>query len=156
MAFWAYILRCADGSFYTGHTDNLDVRIGQHQTGGFCDYTSRRLPVELAWAQDFSSRIEALEAEHRVKRWSRAKKEGLISGDWNRVSYFARPPGERVSTSAQSAEVYPERLARQPAEGLDTNGGGDSPFGGDTQNPSDGNTQNPFASSEVEKRIPSL
>ena len=154
MAFWAYILRCADGSFYTGHTDNLDVRIGQHQTGGFCDYTSHRLPVELAWAQDFSSRIEALEAERRVKRWSRAKKEGLIAGDWGVVSYFARPPRERVSTSAQSAEVYPERLTRQPAEGLDTNGSGDSIYLRDSNDPSI--SQPPFASSEVEKHSTTL
>jgi predicted GIY-YIG superfamily endonuclease len=125
MAFWAYILRCADGSFYTGHTDNLDARIGQHLTGGYCDYTPRRLPIELAWAQDFSSRIEALEAERRVKKWSRAKKEALIAGDWNMVSYYARPPRERVSTS------------------LDTNGFSVNPT-----------TETPFASSEVGKHSP--
>jgi predicted GIY-YIG superfamily endonuclease len=136
MAFWAYILRCADGSFYTGHTDNLDARIGQHQTGGFCDYTSRRLPVELAWCQDFSSRIEALEAEFRVKRWSRAKKEGLIAGDWGVVSYFARPPRERVSTS------------------LDPNGGGDPINFRDSDDPAI--SQPPFASSEVEKHSTTL
>ena len=108
MAFWAYIVQCADGKYYTGHTDNLERRIGQHQTGGYCDYTSRRLPIRLIWAQDFPSRIEALECEMRVKKWSRAKKEALSVGDWDRLSYYARPPGERVSTS------------------LDTNGGGRS------------------------------
>ena len=96
MAFWAYILRCADGRYYTGHTDNLERRIAEHQTGGFCDYTSRRLPVHLIWAQDFPSRIEALEAEMRVKKWSQAKKEALARGDWEDISFFAKPPKERT------------------------------------------------------------
>jgi len=99
VAFWTYILKCSDGRFYTGHTDNLETRIAQHQTGGFCDFTSRRRPVQLAWSQDFPTRIEALEAERRIKPWSRAKKEALIRGDWRAVSYYARPPKERPSTS---------------------------------------------------------
>ncbi|MEO5773258.1 MAG: GIY-YIG nuclease family protein [Sphingomicrobium sp.] len=99
MAFWTYILRCADGRYYTGHTDNLEVRIAQHQVGGYCDFTSRRLPVEFMWSQDFPARVEALEAEQRIKPWSRAKKEALIRGDWAAVSYFAKPPKERPSTS---------------------------------------------------------
>ena len=105
MAFWTYILRCADGKYYTGHTDDLERRLAQHQVGGFCDFTSRRRPVELLWAGDFPSREEALASELRVKKWSRAKKEALAASDWTRLSHFARPPRERVSTS------------------LDTNGG---------------------------------
>lgn len=99
MAFWTYILRCADGHFYTGHTDNLEVRIAQHHAGGYCDFTSRRRPIELMWCQEFSTRIEALQAERQVKPWSRAKKEALIRGDWTALSFYARPPKERPSTS---------------------------------------------------------
>ena len=99
MAFWCYILRCADGKYYTGHTDDLERRIAEHQFGGFCDFTSRRRPVELIWAGEFVTRIEALESEFRVKKWSRAKKEALAAGNWARLSHFARPPRERVSTS---------------------------------------------------------
>ena len=99
MAFWAYILKCADGRYYTGHTENLEVRIAQHQVGGYCEFTSRRRPVTLVWSQDFPSRIEALETERRIKPWSRAKKQALIRGDWQALSYFARPPKERPSTS---------------------------------------------------------
>ena len=106
MTFWCYILRCADGKCYTGHTDDLDRRIAEHHHGGRCTFTSKRRPVELVWAADFPTRIEAIEAEVRVGKWSRAKKEALIAGDWERVSFFARPPGKRVSTA------------------LDTNGGG--------------------------------
>lgn len=95
--FWVYILKCSDGRYYTGHTDNLDRRIAEHQHGGHCDFTSRRRPVTLMWSDSFQTRIEALEAEIRIKPWSRAKKEALFCGDWEMVRHYARPPGERVS-----------------------------------------------------------
>ncbi|HEX7877097.1 MAG TPA: TrmH family RNA methyltransferase [Sphingobium sp.] len=90
MTFHAYMLRCADGSYYLGHTDNLDQRIGQHQSGSIPGYTQKRLPVDLLWSQEFGSRDEALAAELRIKGWSRAKKEALIAGDWDLVSKLAR------------------------------------------------------------------
>jgi predicted GIY-YIG superfamily endonuclease len=99
MIFWVYILRCSDGSYYTGHTDNLEQRVKQHEAGLGCDWTRRRLPIALVWCEEMPSRHEALEAEQRIKPWSRAKKEGLIARDWVRVSHFARPPHERPSTS---------------------------------------------------------
>ena len=99
MAFWVYILQCDDGRFYTGHTDDLDRRVAEHQAGGFCGFTSRRRPVRLMWFENFQTRIEALEAERRIKPWSRAKKDALIRGDWASLSHFARPPRERPSTS---------------------------------------------------------
>ena len=53
----------------------------------------------MMWSDYFPTRIEALEAERRIKPWSRAKKEALFRGDWAAVSYFAKPPRERPSTS---------------------------------------------------------
>jgi predicted GIY-YIG superfamily endonuclease len=97
--YWAYILRCGDGSYYTGHTDALERRIAEHCAGNGADWTRRRQPVALVWSEEFTSRIEALEAEHRIKSWSRAKKEALIRGDWAAVAHFAKPPHERPSTS---------------------------------------------------------
>ena len=109
MAFWTYILRCTDGHYYTGHTDNLEVRMAQHHAGGYCDFTSRRRPTQLMRCQEFSTRIEAFEAERRIKPWSRAKKEALIRGDWVALSYFARPPKERPSTSlGTNGSEFPE------------------------------------------------
>jgi predicted GIY-YIG superfamily endonuclease len=104
MAFWAYLLRCGDGSYYAGHTDALEARIGAHQRGRGSDYTARRQPVALVWSQDFPSRIEALEAERRIKGWSRAKKEALIAGDWDRVVQLAASSGTRPSTSSGRTE----------------------------------------------------
>ena len=99
LAFWVYVLQCADGKYYTGHTDNIERRFSEHQAGGYCDFTSRRRPVKMMWSDYFSTRIEALEAERRIKPWSRAKKEALFRGDWAAVSHIARPPKERPSTS---------------------------------------------------------
>lgn len=99
MAFWCYILRCADNRFYTGHTDNIERRIAQHQAGGHCGFTAQRRPVTLARCQTFSLRLEALEAERRISGWSRKKKEALIASDWVALSYWAKPPVARPSTS---------------------------------------------------------
>jgi predicted GIY-YIG superfamily endonuclease len=95
MAFWVYILRCADGSYYTGHTDALEKRIADHEAGRIQGYTSTRRPVELVFTQAFPTREEALAAELRIKGWSRKKKEAMIRGDWNevrRLSWGARNP----------------------------------------------------------------
>ena len=90
MAFWVYILRCSDGSYYTGHTDNLEKRMAEHQTGEIPCYASKRLPVELAFSQEFQSRVEALERERQVKGWGRKKKEALIRGNWAEISRLAQ------------------------------------------------------------------
>ena len=90
MSFWAYMLHCRDGAYYTGHTDNLPQRMAQHEAGAIPGFTADRLPVALVWSQEFVTRIEALEAEQRVKGWSRAKKMALIRGDWERISSLAK------------------------------------------------------------------
>jgi predicted GIY-YIG superfamily endonuclease len=63
--FHLYILRCSDGSYYVGHTDDLDYRIAQHQSGELPGDTSTRLPVELVFATDFPSRDDALQRSSR-------------------------------------------------------------------------------------------
>jgi predicted GIY-YIG superfamily endonuclease len=96
MAFWTYMLRCADGLYYTGHTDGLERRFGQHQSGTIEGFTSSKLPVKLVWSEYFPTRYEAIVAELKIKKWSKAKKEALIRGDWGAVSYFAKPPRVRT------------------------------------------------------------
>ena len=88
--FFAYMLLCADQSYYTGHTDDLENRIAQHHEGGVSGYTSTRRPVRFVWSQEFPTREEALAAELRIKNWSRAKKEALIAGDFAAVSQAAK------------------------------------------------------------------
>jgi predicted GIY-YIG superfamily endonuclease len=77
---WIYILRCADGSLYVGETAALDARVAGHN-GGWSRFTSTRRPVTLAYTEVFEDRAAALSRERQIKRWTRAKKEALISGD---------------------------------------------------------------------------
>ena len=87
--FFAYMLRCGDSSYYVGSTDELEKRITEHQHGEGCEWTRRRLPVEFVWRQEFQSREEAREAEHQIKRWSRAKKEALVEGEFDLLRLLA-------------------------------------------------------------------
>ena len=90
MAFWVYMLRCADGSYYTGHTDDLERRLAEHRSGERDGHTARRLPVELVFTEEFGGRDAALAAERQIKGWTRRKKEALIRGDWESLKAFAR------------------------------------------------------------------
>ena len=88
--FHCYILRCADGSYYVGHTDDMEKRLAEHQSGVYPGYTYKRRPVELFWNDAFQMRDDAKAAEKQIKGWSRAKKEALARGDWKIVSELAR------------------------------------------------------------------
>lgn len=88
--FYVYILKCVDGSYYTGHTDNLSYRISQHNQQKNGGYVSTRLPFELVYYELFATRYEALQAEHAIKKWTRRKKEALISKDFNLLSVLAK------------------------------------------------------------------
>ena len=92
MSFYTYILRCSNGKYYVGHTEDMDVRLAQHQSGEFPGFTSKHRPVELMWCGEFPTRYEALEFETRIKGWGRAKKEALMQEDWATVSELARKP----------------------------------------------------------------
>ena len=107
MSFYAYMLRCRDGSYYTGHTEDMEVRLAQHHRGTFPGYTHKRRPVELVWCEAFETRYEALAAERQIKGWSRAKKEALIAGDWARISELARnrQDDSRPSTGSGRTEL---------------------------------------------------
>jgi predicted GIY-YIG superfamily endonuclease len=104
MSFWAYMLHCRGGAFYTRHTDNLPYRIAQHESGTVPCFTADKLPVTLVWCQEFSARVEALEAKRRIKGWSRAKKLALIRGDWDRVSSLEKGKNGPSTSSGRTEE----------------------------------------------------
>nr|WP_255697172.1 GIY-YIG nuclease family protein [Pseudacidovorax sp. NFM-22] len=83
------MLHCADGSYYAGHTDDLDARLQQHVSGRI-GYTATRKPFTVSWQGEFETREAALAFELRIKGWSRAKKEALVRGDWIAVQQLAR------------------------------------------------------------------
>jgi predicted GIY-YIG superfamily endonuclease len=108
VSFYTYLLRCRDGSYYTGHTDDLDARLVAHQTGAFNGYTYRRRPVELVWLELFETRDDAFKSERQIKGWSRAKKEALINSDWDRLKTLAAlRSDERPKTSVSSGGAHP-------------------------------------------------
>ncbi len=88
---WLYILRCSDGSYYIGTTrTSLEMRVAQHNAGTFQGYTVTRRPVELIFSQWFDRIADAIENERKLKKWSRAKKEALIRGDFEALPQLAK------------------------------------------------------------------
>jgi len=104
MSFWAYMLHCRGGYFYTGHTEDLEARIAQHYSGMLPGFATDHLLIELVWSQEFSSRYEALAAERQIKGWSRAKKMALIQGDWLRISKLAKGKSSPSTSSGRTEE----------------------------------------------------
>jgi tRNA/rRNA methyltransferase len=109
MTFHTYMLRCADGTYYVGHTDDLAQRIAQHEHGALPGYTQRRRPVALVWQQDFPDRDQAFAVERQLKGWRQAKKEALIAGDFGLLSELSRRV-LRDEASTSSASPQDERL----------------------------------------------
>jgi putative endonuclease len=102
MGFWTYMLHCAGGAFYVGHTDDLERRIAQHEAGALPGFTRDHLPVTLVWSECFGQRIEALEMERRIKGWSRAKKMALIRGDWAEMQRLAKSKNGPSTSSGRT------------------------------------------------------
>ena len=75
-----YMLRCSDGSLYTGMTNNVSLRVEKHNRGYGPEFTKRRRPVELIWSQGFENRSAARKRESELKGWSRSKKLSLAAG----------------------------------------------------------------------------
>jgi predicted GIY-YIG superfamily endonuclease len=88
--FHAYMILCSDGTYYVGHTDDLERRFAEHEQGGKCAYTSLRRPVKLVWCEQFTTREEAKATEVRIKKWNQTKKAALIRGDFGTISSAAR------------------------------------------------------------------
>jgi len=89
-AYWVYILKCSDNSFYTGSTSNLEKRLSEHQNGLIKGYTFSRRPVELVFSEYFPDVYDAITAERRIKGWKRVKKKALIKGDFNLLHNLAK------------------------------------------------------------------
>jgi putative endonuclease len=78
VAHYVYMLRCADDSLYVGETSDLLTRETHHNEGRGGSYTAKRLPVHIVYAEQYSSKEDALKRERQIKRWSSQKKELLI------------------------------------------------------------------------------
>ena len=81
MAYYCYILECADGTYYTGWNTNPERRLKQHNAGYGARYTRSRLPVLLVYTEELPTRAAAMRREYEIKRQPRAKKKLLAAKD---------------------------------------------------------------------------
>ena len=85
-----YILKCADGSLYVGHTCNVPDRVARHNAGRGAFWTATRYPVTLVYQESYDFEADALVREKQIKHWSRAKKQALINKDLNALQEFSK------------------------------------------------------------------
>ena len=104
MKGFMYILDCADGSYNTGSTNNMELRFQQHQKGKGANHTKKRLPVKLVYFEEFMRIDEAFYREKQVQGWSRKKKEALIYGDFDKLRKLSGSYAKKMA-SASSATV---------------------------------------------------
>jgi len=84
--FYLYVLKCVNGAYYVGHTDNIEQRLSEHHLGLINNcYTKNKRPLELMFLQDFPTRDAAFHAERQIKGWSRQKKEAFMQDDWEKI-----------------------------------------------------------------------
>ena len=91
---WVYMLRCRDGSLYTGWSTDVAARLARHRTGKASRYTASRLPVELVFARPMADRTAARREEARIKALDRPGRLALIAANpqWNRRESGAKRP----------------------------------------------------------------
>ena len=88
---YLYILDCADGSYYTGVTNNPERRLYEHEEGlNPNSYTFSRRPLKIVYSEYFTDPMQAIMLEKKIKGWSRRKKEALINDDWKSLIEFSK------------------------------------------------------------------
>jgi len=90
MLYYTYILQCADGTYYVGHSSDLPERLVRHHTKRGARFTASRLPAELVFYESYETRAGAMNRERRLKHWSKRKKEALINGDVQTLKHLGR------------------------------------------------------------------
>jgi putative endonuclease len=89
--YFVYILNCSDNTFYTGITSNLTKRLIEHKKGIYNgSYTSTRRPVSLVFYAEFTDVNMSIDAEKQIKKWSKAKKQALIDGEFDKLPNLAK------------------------------------------------------------------
>ena len=102
MKGYVYILLCSDGSYYTGSTNNLELRLQQHFSGEGSNYTQKHRPIKLLYFEEFSEMSEAFYREKQIQGWSRKKKEALIKEKFEKLPDLSKNKNELAGTSTSS------------------------------------------------------
>jgi len=90
MKFWGYLLRCSNGSYYVGRTDDVARRLEEHNSGKGAEHTRKYRPVHLLYTEPSDSEAEAICREMQIKHWSRAKKAALAAGNLRELKKLAK------------------------------------------------------------------
>ncbi len=116
MEVTVYILRCSDGSYYTGLTKQpIEARIWEHNAGTYDGYTAKRRPVELVFTESYDRILYAIARERQIKGWNRQKKEALITYAYEALPELSRRgPVNRLS--GDPTHPRPSRVASLPPE----------------------------------------
>ncbi len=107
-----YILECADGSYYTGSTNDIEKRIQEHQMGEGANHTRKRLPVKLVYSEEYPRVHQAFYREKQVQGWSRKKKEALINGEHDKLPKLSM--AYRDLDTGSSGASAPDYVAKSP------------------------------------------
>jgi len=101
--YYVYLLKCNDGTYYTGVTNSIERRFVEHQEGNDVKaYTCRRRPLELVFYAEFSNIEGAIEKEKQVKKWSKKKKEALINNNFETLPRLAKKNFDKKEFSIHS------------------------------------------------------
>jgi len=117
--FSLYVLECSDGTLYIGHTDRLEERMRQHDSGCADAYTAKRKPLKLLHVEEFESRYDALAMERKLKGWTRRKSwltspaTGTRFGCCRRANTGMSADGMRFDFAADGRYAQRERLFEQ-------------------------------------------
>jgi putative endonuclease len=119
MPYAIYILKCSDGTYYTGLTKDLEARVREHEIGAHPEsYTFRRRPVKLVWSILTETYPEAFQWERQIKGWNRAKKEALIRGDIDGIHEIVKQErtkreGSKKKPRVERSEAQTKRSVRK-------------------------------------------
>jgi predicted GIY-YIG superfamily endonuclease len=108
---WMYMLECSDGTFYTGSTNNLTLRLHQHQVGEGANYTKKRLPVKLVYSEEFERIDDAFYREKQVQGWNRKKKEALMKGDTELLKELSKSRAASLNSDMASNASHLSAMA---------------------------------------------
>ncbi len=90
MYWYAYILRCENKSYYVGHITDIKAQMALHNAGKGSAHTAKYRPVQLVYSEPYPDQASAMARERQLKKWSRAKKEALISNDLAQLKDLAK------------------------------------------------------------------
>jgi putative endonuclease len=104
--YYVYIVQCADGSYYTGITNNVDRRVNEHNAGiNPKAFTYGRRPVSLVYHEIFNDILQAIAWEKQIKGWNRKKKEAVIAGNWDLLPELAACKGNTKAGAGTADEL---------------------------------------------------